>query len=249
MTDPVIFKIEDCQLRLALVDTSAVGYQAGWQAPGGANLSDVTVADYDALTALYSCQVTSAALTASPQVTNETVPATGCAPAKTIPTVGETSFSLDVSYLQDLNVAQGIAKYLFEHDTKEAYFFLGFSGTTDPPKAIGRVRLVVGNLGGGMRALLSSDVSFPCSMKPDFEFGTSADSDIVPGSLPYKGAAVPGDIFAAEPTITAESEFAELAALGYVAVPATAWTTGQKITIGTFNFNWSGSAWAAGAHA
>lgn len=249
MTDPVIFKIENCQLRIALVDTSAVGYQAGWQAPGGATLAQVTVEDYDALTALYSCQVTSAALVASPQVTNETVPATGCAPAKTIPVVGETSYALAVSYLQDLNVAQGISKYLFQHDTKEAYFFIGFAGTTDPPKAIGRVRLVSGNLGGAMRALLSSDVSLPASMKPDFEFGNADDSEVVPGALPYKGAAAPGDIFAAEPTITAESEFAELAALGYVAVPATAWTSGQKITIGTFNFNWSGAAWAAGAHA
>lgn len=42
---------------------------------------------------------------------------------------------------------------------------------------------------------------------------------------------------------------AKLLGLGINPSPATAWTTGQKITVNTFDFNWSGSAWAAGAHA
>jgi hypothetical protein len=40
-----------------------------------------------------------------------------------------------------------------------------------------------------------------------------------------------------------------LAGLGFVASPTSAWTTGQQIKIGTFAFNWTGAAWAAGAHA
>jgi hypothetical protein len=62
---------------------------------------------------------------------------------------------------------------------------------------------------------------------------------------------VPGTVYPAETTITASDapNAAKLAGLGYVAAPQTAWTTGQKITIGTFDFNWTSSAWAAGAHA
>jgi hypothetical protein len=68
---------------------------------------------------------------------------------------------------------------------------------------------------------------------------------------PAKGVAAPGNTYAAEATVTAQdgTNAAKLAGLGYVASPTTAWTSGQKITIGTYQFNWSGTAWAAGAHA
>lgn len=66
-----------------------------------------------------------------------------------------------------------------------------------------------------------------------------------------KGATAPTDVFGAEPTITAEDapNAAKLAALGYVANPLTAWAMGEYFSIGTYKFNWSGAAWAAGAHA
>lgn len=71
-------------------------------------------------------------------------------------------------------------------------------------------------------------------------------------AIPYgKGNAQPGMTYPAEATVTAEdsTNAAKLAGLGYVANPTTAWTTGQEITIGLYDFNWSGTAWAAGAHA
>lgn len=68
-----------------------------------------------------------------------------------------------------------------------------------------------------------------------------------------KGAAAPGALYPATwfPTITAEdaTNAARLAGLGFVASPTSAWTTDQSITIGTFEFNWTGAAWASGAHA
>lgn len=74
---------------------------------------------------------------------------------------------------------------------------------------------------------------------------------LVAVNVPSKGNATPGTVYPAEATITASdsTNAAKLAGLGYVANPTTAWTTGQKITIGTYDFNWSGTAWAAGAHA
>lgn len=69
-----------------------------------------------------------------------------------------------------------------------------------------------------------------------------------------QGSAKPGDVFVGYPTITAQdsTNAAKLGPLGFVAVPTSNWTTGQKITVsGTspFLFNWNGTAWAAGAHA
>lgn len=65
-----------------------------------------------------------------------------------------------------------------------------------------------------------------------------------------KGAAQPGDSFT-EATVTAQdaTNAAKLAGLGYVASPATNWTTGQRIRVSGFSFNWTGTAWAAGIHA
>lgn len=82
----------------------------------------------------------------------------------------------------------------------------------------------------------------------DFEFRWSGSAW---AASPLKSAAKPGDAFVAEVTVTASdgTNAAKLAGLGFVASPLTAWTTGQKIDVGAYAFNWSGSAWAAGAHA
>ena len=66
-----------------------------------------------------------------------------------------------------------------------------------------------------------------------------------------QGSSAPGDSFTGYPTITASDagNAAKLAPLGFVASPTSAWTAGQKITVNGYAFNWSGTAWAAGAHA
>lgn len=66
-------------------------------------------------------------------------------------------------------------------------------------------------------------------------------------------ATQPGDVYPAGgfPTIVAQdaTNAGRLAALGFIALPVTAWASGEFFAIGAFHFNWSGSAWAAGAHA
>ena len=93
------------------------------------------------------------------------------------------------------------------------------------------------------QSLVRSDRSGP---------GTNTTSDTgtnPPGA--QRDVAAPGDVFTGYPTITASdaSNAAKLAPLGFAAHPATAWTTGQSMTVQGFAFNWSGAAWAAGAHA
>ena len=63
--------------------------------------------------------------------------------------------------------------------------------------------------------------------------------------------AVPESAFPAETTITASdsTNAGRLAGLGFVANPQSGWTSGQKMTVGAYAFNWSGVTWAAGAHA
>jgi hypothetical protein len=67
---------------------------------------------------------------------------------------------------------------------------------------------------------------------------------------PQRSAATNGDVFI-EQTVTAQdtTNANKLGPLGYIAVPTSNWTSGQKITVSGFLFNWNGSAWAAGAHA
>ena len=73
-----IFQIENGKLAFSVVDTADVGYADTWQAPNGTTLLTAAIADYDADAATWSCQVTSAALTASPNQNDVTVPATFC---------------------------------------------------------------------------------------------------------------------------------------------------------------------------
>jgi hypothetical protein len=110
-------------------------------------------------------------------------------------------------------------------------------------------------MGGPARENLTSDFTLGLTTKPDVEFGVSGNSTIVTGAgseqAVARSDANPGDTFPADTDITASdsTNAAKLAGEGFVANPQTAWTTGQKITIGSFTFNWSGTAWASGAHA
>lgn len=180
MPNATIFTIEDGQFGLDLVDTAAVGYLDSWQAPTGKTVDAVTLADYDASSASFQCQVTSGALSAAPDTTTIDIPATWCNPAKSIPQPAETAYSLDLSFLQDPNIMAGLSRYLFENDTQEAYFYLGFNNSS-PPRAIGRLRLVAGTIGGAARSTLAADVSLALSRKPDVEFGDTTTSIIING--------------------------------------------------------------------
>jgi hypothetical protein len=252
-----VFQIEEGVLAFATVDKAAVGYSSTWQAPGGASVDTVTLADYDANSQSWSCQTTSGALNATADTTTTDIPATFCEPAESTPQPGKTTYELAVTFLQDPNVVNGLSRFLFEHDTEEAYFLLGLDGE-NPPKAIGRVRLAAGTIGGDARTTLTADVTLPLSRKPDIAFGDATESEVVEGGDV-------GEVFATGATAgtpgtwtpggsTAPASVAALTAgtpNTVTATPATAWTTGQYVqteTAGTGGrAHWSGSAWVAGA--
>lgn len=73
----------------------------------------------------------------------------------------------------------------------------------------------------------------------------------VPPPADGRDSASPGDAFT-EPQITAQDALnaAKLTPLGFIANPLTAWTTGQSMSVNTtFLFNWTSTAWQAGAAA
>jgi hypothetical protein len=158
----IVFKIFDGKFGLTLVD------------PTVTDPCTATIDDYSGTDA-FSCQITSGQLTASPNVTTETVPSTWCQPEESVPQVGVTSFSLDMTFLQDPQISTGLSRFLFEHDTELAWFFMGLDGD-NPPKAVGQVRLVAGAIGGAGRVALTATVSLPCDSKPDVCFGDATTS-------------------------------------------------------------------------
>lgn len=157
-----VFKIEDGKFGLSLTD------------PAVADACAATIADFDD----FSCQITSGALTATPNVTQETIPATFCQPEQSTPSVGATTFALDLGYLQDPDVVDGLSQFLFENDTQKAWFFFGMDND-DPPKAVGVIRLVAGAIGGDARVALTATVSLPVDGKPDVCFGTATTPALV----------------------------------------------------------------------
>jgi hypothetical protein len=158
-----VLKIENAHIGFSLTDPAVT-------------VDLAVIADYSD----FSCQVTSAELTASPNISSETIPATGCEAAETVPIVGTTSYSLVLGYLQDANVAAGLSRFLYENDADLVYFMMGMDGD-DPPKAIGQVRATSGTIGGAMRTTLQASVTLPCESKPDIEFGDSTTSAVVTG--------------------------------------------------------------------
>lgn len=162
-----IFKIEDGRFGLSLTAPS----------PTPATVCAATIASYEAFT----CQITNGALTASPNVTQETTPATWCDAEVTTPLVGQTSYSLEISYLQDPDVVDGLSQFLFEHDAELAYFYMGLDGD-DPPKATGQIRLVSGEIGGEGRVALIATASLPCESKPSVCFGNATTSVPIPAT-------------------------------------------------------------------
>lgn len=191
-----LWKIENGVFALALVDTAAVGYDPAWQAPDGGTLPTVRVADYDPETAGFGCQVVTGVLTATENVTTETVDGTWCDLPESRQVVGEDSFGVAWDVYQDPTVADGLVAYCYEHRGKQAYMYFGAGGDGVPPTAIGVVTIKAIGIGGG-RSYARSQVTFPFDRAPDVMFGTAADWRVVFGDKetpPVDGPTTPLDV-------------------------------------------------------
>jgi len=223
----------------------------------GISLTDPLVTDACAATIAdftdFTCNITSGALTASANVSDETTPATWCDPEQTTPMVGATSYEAGISFLQDPQIMAGLSRTLFEYDTQIAWIFMGLDGD-NPPKAVAKVRLTAGAFGGEARVSLTAEATMPCDGRPIICFGNTTDSESVGGPIIATGATeVPGGPGTWTPAGAAvlPADAADMTAMAIVATPATAWTTGsymQGTTAGVAGRgHWDGTAWVAGA--
>ncbi|QNJ55949.1 major tail protein [Microbacterium phage Rasputia] len=73
---------------------------------------------------------------------------------------------------------------------------------------------------------------------------SSCEPRIIGDAVEWQAA--PGNVFPANAAITASdtANAAKLAGLGYIPNPRAPWEPTEKITIGTFEFKWTGTAWA-----
>ena len=255
MTAANVFKIDSGVFSLKLVDKQASGYLDTWQAPGGKSVDVVTTADYTGTGGIaFECQTTKSALTASSNTTDDTTPATMCSPEITTTIVGVTSYTLDATILQDPHISAGISAYLFENDTKEAYFYLGLEGASVPPAAVGRVTISAGAIGGDARTTLTADISLPVTQKPDLWVGDNTTKRVILGVAPAvkmvsATAGIPGTITPSNANTPTDLAGLIAASPAVTASPTTTWTTGQYIALpgsGT-HVHWvTGTGWAAG---
>lgn len=181
MTAPVVFQITQGVMALSVVDKAASGYLDAWQAPGGKTAATAALADYTPAAQAFTCQITEGKLTPSKQSSTVDVPATLCAPAQSIPQPGATLFSLDLSFLQDATVRDGISSFLYQNDTLEAYFLLALNAGVAAPRAVGRCNLHAAGFGGAPRANLIDQVSFDVKYRPDILFGSGSTTRLIAG--------------------------------------------------------------------
>lgn len=231
-----VFEIEKGSLGFALLT-----------ADPGSDLATLTIDDFTA----YSCQVTSAQITATGNTTDKTTPATWCEPESTETVVGLTSYQIEASFLQDPHIVDGINRFTFEHDAEEVVFYISMGSNDEPPKATGHCTLSAGTIGGAARESLTFDATFPIKTKPIIAFGDAATSEIVGG--PSTGAT---QVSGAEGTWTPSGSqppgsVADLIAgaagphgVAVVASPLTLWAAGSYVTTGDNDHaKWNGSAW------
>jgi hypothetical protein len=179
MSAPLTWRIESGVLAFTDVDPLAVGYLPTWMAPAGATADTASMADYEADATFWSCQVTSGALIPTADTTTQESPSTFCVLGQTIPTPRQSTWTLDVSMIQDPHVGPtaptvGLAEYLYDHDAVEVFFLLGLNGADAAPRAVGRVVLSPATFGGIAQEILLADGSWPVSGKPDIAWGTTA---------------------------------------------------------------------------
>jgi hypothetical protein len=170
------WRIESGVLALSVVDPLEALYSPAWNAPAGKTSTTAVIADYEADSTFWSCQVTAGTLTPSADTTTQDLPATFCQKGATVPTPAQSTWTLDVEMLQDPHAGptsptMGLAEYTYLHDAEEVYFLLGLNGDTNPPRAIGRIRMSPTAFGGVAQEILTASVSWPVSQWPDIAWG------------------------------------------------------------------------------
>jgi hypothetical protein len=156
-----------------------------------------------------------------------------------------TTWALQGSAIQDWEKDDGFVEFCRLNDGTT----VPFTWVPNTGKGVtysGNVQVRAVEFGGDVAKQNTTDFAFP--VVGDVARAVTPVAVVTTPTGPSKGAAKPNDVFPAETTVTASDSTAAalLAGLGFVASPATAWTTGEGISVGTYEFHWTGTEWAAG---
>jgi hypothetical protein len=238
-----IFKIENGKVRISNV------------APVGA--IDVCSMNESSFPTELGCQVTSAGLSTSQNVSREEVPATWCAEAEsTIASVVDEQ-TVDLTFILDEDQADGVASWLYENSGKTAYVWVQ-AGDGEPPSMYAEVRAVAPTLFGEARTVRTATVSLPVEGKAAVCFGKTGATKPVgnPAGGPPTGA-TSGTPGAWTPVgSTPPATVSAAIALGLTGLGA-AWAAGEYVYVGTpsgtpaasstNSVHWDGTQFVAGA--
>lgn len=168
-------------------------------------------------------------------------------------TAGTTDDKLTFTLISDWGAAKGYQAFSWLHRGETVAFVVQFDAS---PANLwsGTVVMDATTVGGAVNEKVTIDVSLKIvTVTPPAAFGDGGLHPLSYSGGPVthvtKGAAVDGDAFPSEPTVTASdaANAAKLTALGFIAGSQAAWATGEQISVGGFAFHWDGSAWAEGA--
>jgi hypothetical protein len=156
------------------------------------------------------------------------------------------SATLNIEAVQDFTNATGFQAYSWMHDGEKRRF--RWSPTSDvADQWEGTISVRATEVGGEVGTRLTTSVDWtinalklPTKFGSEWWIGSEGDIYVNAG---MKGSAAPGYIFPADQAVTGVDT---LTSAGYVALPQTTWTSGQKITVGTVVAHWDGSDWQAG---
>ncbi len=201
-----------------------------------------TEAELDTNSSDFQCQVTEAAINATPNL--QTVPATFCAPESQSPAA--TGFELAITWLQDWTApGGGLSNYAFENDTTTKWFSLKMD--TGETAAKGQTRVVAGSFGGPAGTPLTASTTWPLAAKPTIIVpAPSTPPDPLDLTSNYAGLAAMADLA----TLKADSVLGDTGSgapySGGTGTDA-AFTAGQYCTHLDGSCHWDGAAWQAGA--
>lgn len=198
----------------------------------------------------HSCQPTAVSITPTNTAGTTTTTEVLCGDKIDESSAGSLEANLVITAIQDFTDADGLVAAAWLLNGQNVDF--EWQATNQPAdKWVGKVNVQAVEVGGTVGERVTSAITWvitDLNLPPRFGGQKVIPSPAPPTEGAVKGAAKPGDVFPYEPTVTAEdpTNAAKLDGLGYIADPQTPWTTGQGITLGIYNFHWTGTVWKEG---
>jgi hypothetical protein len=143
--------------------------------------------------------------------------------------------------IQDFDSVTGLQQWSYANKGTEQAFTFTPNDKSTTPTITGNVSVKFLGIGGDTNSRITRDFDWSVPGEPEITWpaggavaATGATAG-TPGAFTPAGATVPADLAALQGASPA-----------VVASPATAWSTGQSVNLGTGSAHWDGAAYATG---